>query len=275
MMQDDQLISNHYSRAGLIDAIHRALIQLGKSPDALTLEDLKGVDEFHIGGRDATEHFFSRFSVDKKDIILDIGCGLGGPARYMAHSFQNSVIGIDLTPEYVEVGNKLSQWVGLTSQVHLQVGNAINLPFEDEYVHGAYMIHVGMNILHKRMVFEEVFRVVKQGGFYGIYDIMRLKEGELVYPVPWANQHHISHLGSPEDYAKELKNGGFQIKVIHNRRDYALTFFEKLQERRKKEGGSALGLHLLMQEATAEKIENMLENIKQGLIAPVEIVGWK
>ncbi len=275
-MSADKRVSDHYSHGSLLEAIEGALAELGKSPENVTIGDLAPVDEFHIGGRQATERFFDQLEFPEKGHILDVGCGLGGAARFVADMFDHLVSGIDLTKEYIDTGNALCAWVGLDNHITLHEGSALSMPFESETFDGAYMLHVGMNIEDKAGLFKEIYRVLKPGAVFGVYDVMRDGNGELAYPVPWAADSSTSHLSTPSEYSQALNENGFEVMEINNRIDFAMEFFRQLAEKTQASGGPPpLGLHTLMQKTTAEKVKNMIENISNGYIAPVEIVAKK
>ncbi|MFT7531375.1 MAG: 2-polyprenyl-3-methyl-5-hydroxy-6-metoxy-1,4-benzoquinol methylase [Gammaproteobacteria bacterium] len=118
-MSYDQSVPNHYQHGSLLAAIESALPALGKTINSVNIEDLAPVDEFHIGGRLATENLFNQFNFRKDHHILDIGCGLGGAARYVAANYHTQVSGIDLTPEYIETGTELCSWLGLSRKITL------------------------------------------------------------------------------------------------------------------------------------------------------------
>ncbi len=275
-MPNESDISEHYAHGSLLQAIQAAIAQLGKTVDSVTIEDLAAVDEFHIGGRQATESFLAQLDFSTKEHVLDVGCGLGGASRFVADKYNNRVTGIDLTHEYIETGNALCAWVGLEERVTLQQGSALSLPFQDETFDGAYMMHVGMNIENKAELFSEIHRALRPEASFGVYDVMRNKEGELTYPVPWATDSSISKLSTPEQYMEALKDAGFEVLKVNNRRDFALDFFKRLQAKTKASGGPPpLGLHTLMQEATTKKIGNMIDNISRDYIAPIEVICRK
>lgn len=275
-MSADKRVSDHYSHGSLLEAIEGALAELGKSPENVTIGDLAPVDEFHIGGRQATERFFDQLEFPEKGHILDVGCGLGGAARFVADMFDHLVSGIDLTKEYIDTGNALCAWVGLDNHITLHEGSALSMPFESETFDGAYMLHVGMNIEDKAGLFKEIYRVLKPGAVFGVYDVMSDGNGELAYPVPWAADSSTSHLSTPSEYSQALNENGFEVMEINNRIDFAMEFFRQLAEKTQASGGPPpLGLHTLMQKTTAEKVKNMIENISNGYIAPVEIVAKK
>ncbi len=275
-MSYDKYVSDHYHHGNLLSAIEAGLAAIGKTTANVTIADLAPVDEFHIGGSFATNNLIDQLHFSEESHVIDVGCGLGGAARYVATRCKNRVTGIDLTAEYIETGKALCRWLGLETQVSLEQGSALSMPFQDSTFDGGYMLHVGMNIDNKALLFSEISRVLKPESYLGVYDVMWQKEGELIYPVPWATDCSTSKLSSPAQYIKALTDAGFKIVNQHNRRDFALEFFNKI--RTKAEGDKALpamGIHILMQESTTPKIKNMVENILNGWIAPVEIIAQK
>jgi len=275
-MSGDETVPTNYTHGDLLAAIQSALTVLGKSVDEVTIEDLAPVDEFHIGGRVATDNLLAQLDIAEHHHILDIGCGLGGAARYIADRFSNRVTGIDLTPEYIDVGNTLCAWVGLHDRVTLHKGSALGMPFEDESFDAAVMLHVGMNIEDKAGLFSEVYRVLRPGASFAVYDVMRTGSGELTYPVPWAAESGASQLASPAQYLQALNEAGFETAGENALREFALEFFQQMRARTEAEGGPPpLGLHVLMQESTGVKIKNMIENITANRVAPVEIIARK
>ena len=190
-------VAEHYARGGLIDAIRDGLARMGKNESTVTAEDLASVDEFHIGGRHSTGELARQLTLRSTDRVLDLGCGLGGPARQIAGHYGCHVTGLDLTRDYVDAGNILSRWLRLEDRVSLQVGNALALPFSDALFDAAYMIHVGMNISDKRALFAEVARVLRPGAHFGVYDVMHTGDGALAYPLPWASTAETNAIAAP------------------------------------------------------------------------------
>jgi len=275
-MPGDNEVSAHYLHGNLLNTIQSSLAQIGKTTDNVTIEDLSAVDEFHIGGRLATENLMAQLNFSANDHLLDVGCGLGGAARYIASQYKNQVTGIDLTREYIDTGKDMCSWVKLDTKVTLRHGSATEMPFEDESFDGGFMLHVGMNIEDKDQLFKEIYRVLRPGSSFGVYDVMRHKDGELNYPVPWATDTATCHVATPEQYKQTLLAAGFDIINENDRRDFALEFFRKLQEKMQASGGPPpLGLHTLMKASTPIKINNMINNITTGYVGPVEIIVQK
>jgi len=267
-------VADHYARGDLVTAIRDGLARLGKSESTVTAEDLAPVDEFHIGGRAATEELVRQLALTASDRVLDIGCGLGGPARQIAAHYGCHVSGIDLTRDYVEAGNVLSGWLRLDGRVSLQHGDALALPFADGSFTAAYMLHVGMNIADKGALFAGAARVLRAGARFAIFDVMRTGDGALSYPLPWASTAETNAIVSPRHYRDALAAAGFEIVSERERRDVALAYFAR-QRAQVAAAPAALGVHTLMGARRPEMVRNMSESIAAGRIAPVEMIARK
>ena len=230
-MPEQAEVSRHYTHGRLIDAVSGGIVALGKTIDTVSVDDLAPVDEFHIGGRRASEEFLDQLGFSAQMHVLDIGCGLGGAARLVASRYRSRVTGIDLTAEYVDTGNSLCNWVGLDERVSLQLGSALAMPFAERSFEAAYMLHVGMNIEDKEKLASEVARVLRPRSVFGIYDVMHTGPGELAFPVPWAMSADLSAVAEPERYKTALEKAGFTIIAERSRRDFALAFFAELRAR--------------------------------------------
>ena len=271
-MMDRLTVSDHYARSNLIDAIRDGVIALGKTIGTVTVADLAPVDEFHIGGRIATQELVAQLHLTPADHVLDVGCGLGGAARFIAERHRCRVTGVDLTRSYVKAGQAMCQWVGLADRVSLHQGDALAIPFPAESFTAAYMLHAGMNIADKDALCSQVARVLKPGALLAVYDVMRTEASELSYPVPWATTRDIDAVAEPEVYRRALAATGFDLISERNRRDFALAYFAG--QKAATGAPPPLGLHTLMG-ARRKEVQNMIVNISAGIIAPVELVAKK
>ena len=270
-MINEAEVAGHYEKTDLCSQIVAGLQLAGIEQP--TPQDLIAVDEFHIGGIDATRFVSTALAPAASGKILDIGCGIGGPARFIAADTGCHVTGIDLTESFVETGNHLSRLVGLEEQVMLNTGNALALPFADSEFDAAYMIHVGMNIADKDQLISEAARVIKPGGRFVIYDVMQMQDATLPYPLPWAETGKTSAVSSPTIYLDALTRAGLVAKPPQNKRDFALQFFDRMMKRGAGNQPPALGLHLVMGATTPQKIQNVHQQIRQGVLAPLIITA--
>lgn len=249
------------------------MVTLGKTEATVSVEDLAPVDEFHIGGKIATTELCDRLGITEETELLDIGCGIGGPARFIASTSGCQVTGIDLTPSYLDVAEQLTRWTGLSLQVRFEVGSALEMPFDDGSFDRATQLHVGMNIADKAALFAEVYRVLRPGGRFGIYDVMRFSEDEISYPVPWASNNSMDYASGVTTYRDALSEAGFEVAEERNRSEFAIEFFAGLKARTAGMGGPPpLGLHIHMGPDAPSKIANMVEAVTTGIMAPVEII---
>ena len=272
----DNIVSDSYLHGDLLNAIEASLGKLGKTTDSVSVEDLGPVDEFHIGGRLTTKSFLDQLNISKQDHVLDVGCGLGGATRFVAKEYGSRVSGIDLSEEYIETGKSLSNWVNLGKQISIHQGSALSMTYKDKTFDSGYMLHVGMNIEDKAKLFSEIFRVLKEGANFGVYDIMRQNGGELAFPVPWASDNRTNKLATPDQYKQAMREAGFEVSTETDRSKFALEFFKQMRAKTEANGGPPpLGLHTLMKESTPVKLKNMVDNIAAGYIAPVEIIAQK
>jgi ubiquinone/menaquinone biosynthesis C-methylase UbiE len=266
-------VARHYGRGGLEEAILAGLEAMGHEGESLSPAALAPVDEFHMGGREATTELAAGLALDRSDSVLDIGCGIGGTARFLAETYGCHVTGIDLTPEYVAVAESLSRRVGLAERVSFRVASAFELPFEGSTFDVATLLHVGMNIPDKARLAAEAHRVLKPYGTFAVYDVMRIGEGELRFPVPWSTGPETSFLETPEHYREALESAGFRIASQTDRREMAKAFFARMRARIAEQGVPPLGLHILMGETAPVKVANMIEFLTAGIIAPVEMIA--
>jgi ubiquinone/menaquinone biosynthesis C-methylase UbiE len=276
-MGNEASVSQHYTHGSLESAILAALKAAGKDPDKLAHGDLAGVDEFHIGGRQATMDLAAQIDLPSGARVLDIGCGIGGASRFFASERGWRIDGIDLTPEYVEVARRFSARLGLGDVVSYREASATSLPFSGATFDGAYMLHVGMNIADKKSVFAEVKRVLKPGGVFAIYDVMRESDEKFVYPVPWSSEPSTNAIDFAATYKKLLADAGFKVEKERSRRAFAIDFFQKLRERmaeiQAKGGPPPVGLPILMGASTPQKVANMVTLLQLGVISPTEIIS--
>jgi SAM-dependent methyltransferase len=270
-MNVEHQVANHYTRGKLEDRIVGLLRDAGKNLEQLSAAELSAVDEFHLGGREATQALADFMQLRAGMLLLDVGSGIGGPARYFAER-GCQVTGIDLTEEFVAVAQSLTRLVKLDQKAEFRQASALKLPFDADTFDGAYTIHVCMNIADKSGVFREVARVLKPGARFTIYDIMRTSEATFNFPVPWAQTPETSFVASVDDYRKGLEAAGFRIDHERDRRQFAIAFMQ----RRMAEGPTgplALGIHVLMGEQAPLMLKNVQMALAAGVLSPVEMVS--
>jgi MPBQ/MSBQ methyltransferase len=261
----------HYARGGLKAAILRAAEASGGS-QPLTAFDLAPLDEFHLGGLEATKDLAAQMNLQPGMRLLDVGCGIGGPTRYFAAEHGCKVFGIDVTAEFLDIAASLTRIVNLHAHAEFAAASALNLPFGAGAFDAAYMIHVGMNMEDKAGVFQAVRNVLKPGAIFAIFDLMRAGSGEMFYPVPWALNEETDYAASAAVYLEALAAAGFHMEKQRSRAEFAIEFTRRAVARMA-EARSTIGLQLLMGEKAPAMIANILTLMEHGVFDPVEMVA--
>jgi SAM-dependent methyltransferase len=262
----DEVVS-HYSRGDLLGLVVAAIGEAGIDP--VTVADLAPADEFHVGGRTATEHLVSQAGFAPGARLLDVGSGLWGTARYLAETGAHPVTGVDITAELVAVAHHLSHLVGLADLTTFVRCSALDLPFAADVFDGAVQLHVGMNIADKQRLFAGVARVLRPGSMFAVYDLMGRPGAPIEFPLPWASSPSTSHLAPAETYVAELEAAGFSVESVVDRSGFALVFFEQLRSRTP----GPVGLELVMGEEASVKYRHMVGAVEAGHVAPVVVMA--
>jgi SAM-dependent methyltransferase len=272
-MDVEGAVARHYTQGSLEKTLLSALEAGGKDADRLSIDDLSGIDEFHLGWGPATEELAEDLGFTPAMHVLEVGSGIGGPARHLAHALGCMVTGVDLTPEFVEVAEMLTRRCHLSGRVSFRQASALDMPFEAGEFDGAVMLHVGMNIADKPALFKEVRRVLKRGARFGVYDIMHMDKGDLPYPMPWAMTPETSFVEPPSHYRKALLKAGFAIELDRSLGELALKLNREMREKVALNGPSPLGPHVLLGATAPERLANVMAALAQGRIAPIEIIA--
>lgn len=274
MKSVENAVAEHYGDESLLMRILDGLKDKGLDVKHLTTDDLAPFDEFHIGGREATKHVMAQLQLNRNDHVLDIGCGIGGAARTVATLAQTQVTGIDLTPEFIDTARVLTDMTGLSDRISFQVSSALDLPFEAETFDAAITLHAAMNIPDRPALYAEIARVLKSGAPLCIYDVMRLCEGEIAFPVPWADTPATSHLTTPDEMRDLLNTAGFTVSGVEERRQFAIDFFRQIMPSGGGKNSSSIPLPQ-RGAAMAEKFKNVQINIEKGFLSPVQMMVRK
>jgi len=267
-------VGRHYGDTNLLGRFFTGLKASGVDLHHLQPDNLSAIEEFHIGGRKATVHAVKKMGLSEGQHILDIGCGIGGAARYMADQNNCTVTGIDLTPEYIEIAKTLTELTGLENKITFEVANALSMPFKDETFDAAITLHVAMNIPERAALYAEIARVLKPASTLYIFDVMKKNNDDLIFPVPWAETKDTSHLTTPQEMRSLLEDAGFNVQEIEDRTDFALDFFKENMTASAKESPPP-GLSLIMGDSATEKLRNVMTNIESGCIAPVQMIATR
>lgn len=268
-------VAHHYDTGAILDRIKDGLRAAGADPDKPDPADLKAVDEFHVGGIEATEALLAPLGVTARTRVLDIGSGIGGTARHIAGRYGARVTGIDVTPAFVDTATALSAMCGMDDRTEYHVASAYDLPVGSHSIDLATMIHVGMNLEDKYRLFSEVARVLAPGGRFAVFDYMQITGEDPEFPVPWASAADHSFVDHPETYRRAAARAGMNLVHERDRHDYAVSFFTRVIAATEESGPPPVGLHLIMGDEAQLRYGNVVKASFDGKVGPREMVFRK
>jgi ubiquinone/menaquinone biosynthesis C-methylase UbiE len=275
-MNTESEVSTHYSRGNLLFRLNAALTEDGVDPDHPSMEALAPYDQFHGRGLEATAEIAGLMQAGPSDHILDIGSGIGGPARYFAKRFGCRVTGIDLTAEFCDVARHLTRVLGLEDRVTFQVGDALAMAFSDGSFDGAYSMNVSMNIADKAAFYREIHRVLKPGAWLVLSEIAKGEGGDLDYPTPWASGARTSFLSTPEETRRGLLDAGFDVIRLHSTLEEARAY--GVRSRAIVESGGKpphRAVMLIHGEIATQAMANTSRGLSDARIVPIEALARK
>jgi len=268
-------IHSYYSPNDLYNKIIEGLDNLGKELSSLSPDDLQPVDEFHIRGDVATKELIKLANFTPDMHILDVGCGVGGSTRRLSHETGCCVTGIDLSDEYIDAAERLTQLLNMQERVKFHAASALEMPFNENTFDGAWSIQMNMNVDDKLGWLKEVYRVIKPGGCVVLYEVCGNKKTPIYFPVPWAQDSSMSFLVPPEPFRDIITAAGFDIEVWNDKTDLAQKAFAHMTEPMGEPDLPELGVHLLVGNDILTKAYNLHRNLDDERVSLIETVAVK
>jgi sarcosine/dimethylglycine N-methyltransferase len=274
-MSDAAAVTRHYASAGIADQVLSAL-RAASGPEApVTSDSLAPFDHFHGRGLAATREIAARLAPRPGERLVDIGSGIGGPARWIAATFDVEVTGVDLTPEFCAAAEALNAVTGLADRVRIIHGSAIALPVPDAAYDAAYSQNVIMNIADKALFYREAFRVLRPGGRLALSNLCAGPAGEPYFPVPWASTRDTSFLATPESMHADLLAAGFEIVDFRDVTPELLATHRRFRDRTQESNTPRIAVEILMGERAAEIQRNSIRTIEDGRALAIEALARK
>jgi sarcosine/dimethylglycine N-methyltransferase len=253
-------VRDHYRATGLTERLKTTLTALGPENQRLTPQQLGALDQFHTRGLAATAELAKLAGITADVSVLDVGSGVGGPARFLAATYGCRVTGVDLSDPFVDAARYLTERTGQSEQVSFLTANALELPFADDRFDVVLLQHVAMNISDRGRLYREIRRVLKTGGRLATFDVV-LNNGEPHYPLPWARTAATSFLLTAVATREAIEQAGFRTLARQDDTEAAKSWFAEL---RASGPPSAPNLGVVMGPDFAQLAANLGRNLMEG-----------
>ncbi|HDZ16957.1 MAG TPA: class I SAM-dependent methyltransferase [archaeon] len=264
-MDYNEAINNQYGQINLGSKILAALQGEGKDWIKDIQESLRRIEELHSRGRKATVELAHKAGLGKNMRVLDVGSGIGGPARTLAFEFGTHVTGLDLCQEYCQAAKSINQRLDLSDKIEIHQGNALEMPFDDNSFDFVMIQHVLMNIENKERLFSQVHRVLRPKGLMAIYTICAGDVTEIYFPVVWANDSSINFLLTPQELLQLIKDSGFKVLSWKDDTSKIIEGFQRRKPKKPSNTPRYVNFELVIPNI-AEKSRNIIRNFKEGRI---------
>jgi len=268
-------VARHYGSAGIAERVLAALREAKGADAAVTPENLAPFDHFHGRGVVATQEIADKLALQPGERVLDIGSGIGGPARWFAATYDVQVTGVDLTPEFCAAAETLIAATGLGDKVRILNGSALDLPVPDGAFEAAYSQNVIMNIADKKQFYREAFRALRPGGRLALSNLCAGPAGEPYFPVPWATTRDTSFLAPPDEMRADLLAAGFEIAAFHDITQEMREVQRRTRERIDKGDMPKIAVDIMMGERAREMQWNSIRTIDDGRGIAIEALVRK
>jgi sarcosine/dimethylglycine N-methyltransferase len=268
-------VAEHYGSHGIAERVLAALREAKGADAPVTPDNLAPFDHFHGRGVAATQEIAAQLALQPGERVLDIGSGIGGPARWFAAKYDVQVTGVDLTPQFCAAAVALNAITGLADRVNILPGSALALPVPDGAFDAAYSQNVIMNIADKKQFYREAFRALRPGGRLALSNLCAGPAGEPHFPVPWASTRETSFLASPDEMRADLIAAGFDIAEFRDITPAMREAQRRTRERIDKGDMPKIAVDIIMGERAQEMQWNSIRSIEDGRGIAIEALVRK
>jgi cyclopropane fatty-acyl-phospholipid synthase-like methyltransferase len=195
------------------------LAQTGADTSILTVEVLQHHDQDHFGGLAATEALAHHAQINESTHVLDLCCGLGGPARYLAYHHGCRVTGVDMNTDRLAGAVRLTERTKLQDRVLFHHANALQTGLADETFDVIVSQEAFCHIPNKKTLITECVRLLKTGGRIVYTDILARNSMTNEIRGRLENEMVFSELSTLEQYCHLLEEKGCQVVEVEDLSD--------------------------------------------------------
>ena len=261
----------HYGREGLLETITALLAACAPLEGDAAARALARADEFHPGGRAATDELLRLAAPVPGERVLDLGCGIGGPARALRRAVDASgaVTGVDAVAEYCRAARALNARGAATADIAVEQADILELDLPGPRFDLVWSQHAQMNVADKSRWLEAVRRHLAPGGRYAFHETFAGPAGQPAYPVPWAADAGQSCLVTADQWRAALETAGFTARHWLDRTEQSVVWLDESVAAQRAltaagDPAAALNVGLLLGPDAALMSRNLRRNLAEG-----------
>jgi sarcosine/dimethylglycine N-methyltransferase len=192
------------------------LAQTGADTSVLSVEMLQQHDQDHFGGIPATDALAQHAQINESTHVLDLCCGLGGPARYLAYHYGCRVTGVDMNTDRLAGAVRLTERTKLQDRVLFHHANALQTGLADETFDAIVSQEAFCHIPNKKTLITECVRLLKTGGRIVYTDILARNSMTNEIRSRLESEMVFSELATLEEYCHLLEEKGCQVVEVED-----------------------------------------------------------
>ena len=195
-----------------VDRIFNELREIGKSTSSsLLVEDLTKFDQLHYHGTDAIDIFIEKLEINEKIKILDVGSGMGGPARYIANKTGAEITAIELQSDQNNLAKDLTKKCGLSNKVNHICGDILDYDFKNQTFDAVVSWLTLYHIANHKILLKKLFDLLNPNGFFYTEDITSRINLSDADRKEIKKEIYGIHLPYFDKYISNLEQNGFKL----------------------------------------------------------------
>lgn len=243
--------------------------------EPLQVEELLEFDQMHYLGTEAIDKAIASIFIENSHLVLDIGCGFGGPARYLAKKVGCQVHGIEIQEKIAEFAQQLNMKVNMQEQVHIRTGNFLNLEITQTYDRIiSYLVF--LHIPDKTKLWSQLAASLKEKAQFYVEDFIRLRQLEPIEEKILKSVVGAEGIQDLETYRYSIEKQGLEVNECIDlskiwatwTKERANAYLKQVTEQAKKHGVEAAE-HML------EFFQVVAKLFAEGAIGGIAIRGIK
>ncbi|MDH3695242.1 MAG: methyltransferase domain-containing protein [Gammaproteobacteria bacterium] len=194
-----------------VERVFNELQEMGlNDEDAIAVDQLTPFDQYHYEGTDAVDHAILSLGLNSKSHVLEVGAGIGGPARYLAANAGCKVTAMELQGDLNDVAASLTQRCQLGDKINHLQGDFLADTLPNNQYDAIVSWLVFLHIPEREKLFKRCLAATRSGGKLFIEDFSKRAEFSEQEKDELAKKVYCTYVPTAEEYSTQLEDAGFE-----------------------------------------------------------------